>query len=93
MAAYIVAQATPKDPDKMQEYGRAAGPTLAAYGGKLVAGGPLQTLYGETPHERIVVLEFPDAEAAKNWYHSDEYQALLPLRKEAMDSLFILGGE
>jgi uncharacterized protein (DUF1330 family) len=93
MSAYVVVQATPKDPDKMQQYGAAAGPTLAAYGGKLAVGGPIETLYGECPHERMVVLEFPDAAAARKWYNSEEYQALMPLRKAAMDAVFVLGGE
>ena len=93
MAAYVVVLASPKDADKMQEYGAAARPTLASFGGEVAADGECETLYGENPHGRIVVLQFPDASAAKNWYNSSDYQALMPLRKEAMDAVFVLGGE
>jgi uncharacterized protein (DUF1330 family) len=93
MTAYVVVLASPKDADKMQEYGSAAGKTLASFGGEIAAGGPCKTLYGENPHGRIVVLKFPDTDAANDWYNSDAYQALLPLRKEAMDAVFVLGGE
>ena len=93
MAAYVVVLATPKDEDKLQEYGGKARQTLASFGGEVAAGGQCETLYGENSHGRIVVLQFPDAATAKNWYHSEDYQALIPLRKEAMDAVFVMGGE
>ena len=30
--------------------------------------------------KRIVITEFADIEAARRWYHSPEYQAVLPIR-------------
>ena len=93
MTAYIVAHATPKDAEKLQAYGALAVPTLAAYGGKFVARGPSEVLAGEHAHKVMVVLEFQDKDAAKRWYNSPEYQAAIPTRLEAMDSVFILGGE
>lgn len=93
MSAYVIVHATPKDADKMQAYGAAAGPTLAAFGGKLVARGPAESLAGEHAHKLMVVLEFPDKDAARRWYASPAYQAAIPVRLQAMDSVFILGGE
>ena len=93
MAAFVVVLATPKDEAKLQEYGGKARETLASFGGEVAAGGPCETLYGENSHGRIVVLQFPDANTAKNWYNSADYQALIPMRKEAMDAVFVLGGE
>ncbi len=93
MSAYVVVHATVKSPEKMAEYSAAAGPTLAAFGGKLVSRGASETLAGSQPHGVMVVLEFPDRASAKAWYASDAYQAAIPTRLEAMDSLFILGGE
>ena len=93
MTAYVVVHATPKSPEKMQEYAAAAGPTLASFGGKLVARGPSETLAGSNPHQIMVVLEFPDKASATGWYNSPAYQAAIPTRLAAMDSVFILGGE
>jgi uncharacterized protein (DUF1330 family) len=33
----------------------------------------------------VVVIRFPDAQALDDWYSSDAYQALIPLRTEAAD--------
>ncbi|MEQ8661467.1 MAG: DUF1330 domain-containing protein [Gammaproteobacteria bacterium] len=93
MTAYVVVHATVLDQNKMQEYGAAAGPTVTAHGGKFVSRGPSELLAGKSPHQVMVVLEFPSRQAATDWYNSDEYQALIPTRLEAMDSVFVLGGE
>jgi len=93
MTAYVVVHTTLKNADKMQEYGAAAGPTVAAHGGKVVARGPSEVMFGENAHKAMVVIEFPDRDAARRWYASPEYQAIIPTRIEAMDSVFILGGE
>ncbi len=93
MSAYVVVHATVLDQNKMQEYGAAAGPTVTAHGGKIVSRGPSEVLAGESPHQIMVVLEFPSRKAAKDWYDSADYQAVIPTRLAAMDSVFILGGE
>ncbi|MCX5401041.1 DUF1330 domain-containing protein [Streptomyces sp. NBC_00102] len=64
--------------------------TMAPYGGRfLVHGGRI------VPHERewdgdIVVLEFPEPDAAREWYESPGYQAILPLRTEHATSMVAL---
>ncbi|MGR9090675.1 MAG: DUF1330 domain-containing protein [Gammaproteobacteria bacterium] len=93
MSAYVVVHGTVKDADKMQEYGGAAGPTVVAHGGEVVARGPATVLSGTSDHQIAVVLKFPDAAAAKGWYESPEYQALIPVRKQALDSVFVVVGE
>ena len=92
MTAYVVVLANPKDADKLQEYGSAAEQTISNFGGTLTQG-PLSILYGSDPHERLDVLQLPDLDSAKNWYNSEEYQALVPLREQAMDAVFMLSGE
>ena len=66
-------------------------PTLEAFGAKfLVRGGAFTTVEGEMPFERIAVLEFPSRQAAEGWYHSDAYQAILPLRLAATRCQFVI---
>ena len=43
--------------------------------------------------KRVVLLEFPSADAARTWYASPEYAPLLALRKRASKGdLFIFEG-
>ena len=93
MAAYVVVHSTIKDPDKMQEYAAAAGPTFASFGGEMLSKGPSEALSGSHGHKIMVVIKFPDRKTALAWYNSPPYQALIPTRTAAMDSVFILGGE
>ena len=48
----------------------------------LVVYGAMEALEGESP-DGVVILEFPDREAAKAWYYSPEYQARIPFRQKA----------
>lgn len=48
----------------------------------LVVYGAMESLEGE-PADGIVVLEFPDRDAAKAWYFSAQYQERARLRQKA----------
>ena len=63
--------------------------TAEAYGGKWLAMGDVEVLEGSWPGA-AVLMEFPDREAAYNWYNSPEYQAILPLRTRNSISDMIL---
>ncbi|WP_141015246.1 DUF1330 domain-containing protein [Nocardioides sambongensis] len=61
--------------------------TMAPYGGRfLVHGGAISPLEGSWDGD-LVILEFPDAAAARDWYHSPAYQEILPLRTEHSTSI------
>lgn len=91
MAAHVIIYATVKDPDKLATYAKGAGPTLAAHGGEFIMAAPvLETLTGQGKFDKYVQIKFPDADAARAWYNSDEYQALIPDRDEGADMLFTL---
>ena len=93
MSAYVVVHATINDQEKMQEYGKVAGPSVVRHGGELVCRAPSEALAGADPHQIMVVLKFPTKQAARDWYNSDEYQAIVPTREAAMDAVFVLAGE
>ena len=48
----------------------------------LVVYGALECLEGKAA-DGVVVLEFPDSETARAWYHSPEYQERAKLRQQA----------
>jgi len=92
MSAFIIVGFTPKDTDKLQQYGASVPPTLAKYSGEILTKGPVEKLHGDFAHKIQVVIAFPSREKALGWYHSDDYQALIPTRNEGMDSQFQLIG-
>jgi uncharacterized protein (DUF1330 family) len=64
--------------------------TVAPYGGKWLAQGPVDVIEGAWPGS-VVLMEFPDRTAATSWYNSPEYQAILPLRtKNAISDLVLI---
>jgi uncharacterized protein (DUF1330 family) len=61
--------------------------TMAPYGGRfLVHGGRLTPAEGTWDGD-LVILEFPSADDAQEWYDSPAYQEILPLRTEHSDSV------
>ena len=97
MPAYVIANVTEaRDRDALVEYRRRNTATVAQYGGRfLVRGGEQETLEGDWPGVRIVVMEFPDAAAARAWWDSDEYAPLKEIRRGASDTDIVLveGGD
>ncbi len=74
MKSYIVVNAKILDLEALNEYGKAAGPTVGKYGAKvLIASNTAETLEGSPIGERVVVLEFESREKAMAWYESPEY--------------------
>jgi len=67
-------------------------PAVAAAGGKyLVRGGEI---YGPDPDgRRLVVLEFPSKQAAKDFWNSETYQEIAKLRKghSTLDAMVVEG--
>jgi uncharacterized protein (DUF1330 family) len=81
MPAYILAEVEVTNPAGYESYRPLAGASVAQYGGKFVIrGGKAELIEGSKDPARIVVIEFPDTDAAKRWYNSSEYQAALKIR-------------
>ena len=77
MSAYIVATVTILDPDKFKDYGAGIAGLSEKFGGVPIVRGPVtEVLEGDgTVGERVVVTRFPDADAARGYIGSAEYQA------------------
>ena len=84
MPAYIIAEIQITDPAAYDKYRPLAAASVARFGGRfIVRGGKVDLLEGEPQPERIVVIEFPNADTALRWYRSDEYQTALKIRQAA----------
>jgi uncharacterized protein (DUF1330 family) len=82
MPAYIVAEVNVTNPAGYEPYPPLASASVARFGGRFVVrGGKADLLEGEPAPERVVVIEFPNADAARRWYFSPEYQQALKIRQ------------
>ena len=91
MAAYFIAQYVVNDPALYREYQGGAGPTIEAHGAELVVfDAAAETMEGTPPGPQTVILKFESTAAAKAWYESEEYQAVVGKRLEATDGFAVL---
>jgi uncharacterized protein (DUF1330 family) len=91
---YIIAQVDVQDVQAYEAYRSRTADIIAQYGGRfLVRGGEVEVLEGAQHRNRLVVLEFPSRAAARTFYESPEYQAIIPLRTRASDADLLLAEE
>jgi uncharacterized protein (DUF1330 family) len=94
MPAFVLANVTVKDPVRYEEYRRLVTPTLAKYGGRFIArGGRIEILEGHWQPDRLVILEFPSMDQARQWWNSPEYTEAKLIRQATSEgTLLILEG-
>ena len=82
MPAYIIVEVDIHDPEQYEDYKKLTPGSLQPFGGKfIVRGGQAENLEGDWQPKRIVVLEFPSVEKAKQWWASEEYAPAKALRQ------------
>ena len=79
--------------DDIIRYMREIDATLAPFGGEfIVHGGHTEVLEGQLDGT-LVVIRFPDRDAAQQWYTGADYQRIFPLRLDNSASItFIVDG-
>ena len=91
MAAYFIAQYVVNDADLYREYQAGAGPTIQAHGAELVSFDvAAESVEGTAPGPQTVILKFESTEAAKAWYNSEEYQAVVGKRLAASSGFAVI---
>jgi uncharacterized protein (DUF1330 family) len=91
MPAYVISDVRMKDASAMALYRERAAASIAQYGGRYVLRlGQIETLEGAWTPERVVIVEFPDVQAARAWYSSPEYAQALAVRDRALTRNLIL---
>ena len=85
---YLVATITVSDFDAyMENYGSVAIPLILDASGEILVATPeVDVLEGGYIHNWTVVVRFPSEEAARSWYDSPEYQAIIPNRHAESDT-------
>jgi uncharacterized protein (DUF1330 family) len=94
MPAYFIAEIELTNPSEYEPYRVAVPATIAQYGGRyLTRGSATELIEGGPEPKRVVILEFADTEAVKRWYHSPDYQKILPIRlANSTGRVFIVEG-
>jgi uncharacterized protein (DUF1330 family) len=91
MPAYVIVDVTIQDFKEYEEYKKLTPETIAAYDGKfIVRGGQTTTLEGDWNPGRIVVLEFPTVERAKEWWNSEIYAKAKIIRQRSASTKMII---
>jgi uncharacterized protein (DUF1330 family) len=84
MPAYVIVEIDIHDPVLYEEYKTYTPGSIAAYGGRFVVrGGKTESLEGDWNPPRIVILEFPNVEKAKEWWGSEDYAYAKSIRQKA----------
>ena len=83
-SAYIIAHVTVTNPVQYEEYKKWSGAAIQAHGAEVcVRGGKVEVLEGDWVPERLVILKFPDVEAAKAFHASPDYGTARSARQGA----------
>jgi uncharacterized protein (DUF1330 family) len=87
---YVISRVDVTNPEAYARYAAAATKAIADHGGKALArGGRSEALEGKA-RARNVVLEFESYDAARRYFHSEQYQAARALRAGAAEIEMVL---
>ena len=91
MSAYVIVEIDVHDPVLYEEYKKLTPISIAPYGGKFVVrGGEAHTLEGDWKPKRIVVLEFPSVEKAREWWDGPVYRESRAILQRAAHTKMIV---
>lgn len=86
MKAYVISEVEVLDEGAADEYRRLAAASIEDHGGRYLArGAEAEVVEGEPTERRIVIVEFPSRERAREWYESRAYAEALRFREKALD--------
>ena len=92
MSAFVIVDTKINDPEAYETYKAKAKPIAEKFGGTYrTRGGEMDVLEADLwIPTRIVVVEFPDMQAARNFTNSDEYAPIKEIRHANAECTFII---
>lgn len=82
MPAYVIAHIDVKDPVRYEDYKKMSPISIEKFGGRFIArGGKVEVMEGAWQPKRLVLIEFPSAEVARQWWESEDYAPAKALRQ------------
>ena len=86
MAAYLIGQIKVKDQNLWNEYVAGVKESLTPFDTEIVFRGTLlEVLAGQQDKDLVVVIKFTEKAVLNDWFTSEKYQSLIPLRDESAD--------
>lgn len=91
MPALVLVEVKIHNPELYEEYKKLSLPAVEAFGGRFVVRGfPTESLEGDWNPERLVVLEFPSVDRAKEWWASEQYTKAKNIRYQASNGKMLV---
>ena len=91
MPAFVIVEITIHNHEKYEDYKKLTPAAVAAFDGRFVVrGAQTESLEGDWNPERIVVLEFPSVDRAKEWWNSEIYSEAKTIRQSAATTKMIV---
>lgn len=91
MPVYLVSNVEVHDHGQFRNYQKPGRAAVFQYGGKFLAeGASPEMLEGEWEPKRMAIVEFPDADTARTFYNSAEYQVARKHRLPAANFNIVL---
>jgi uncharacterized protein (DUF1330 family) len=86
MAAYVISEVEPLDRELFDRYRDLAQVSIEQHGGRYTVRAAIpEAAEGDwAPERRLVIVEFPDMDALRQWYSSESYAEALALRDQAL---------
>jgi len=81
MGAYVVVDIERPDLERAARCSEMSGPSVERHGGRSRA--LISVLEGDWEPQRLVVIEVESAQAARDWYASEDYRAACAIREGA----------
>ena len=95
MAAFVISEVEILEESFAERYRELAAASIEAHGGRyVIRGATPDAVEGHwSPARRLVVVEFPDMDVARQWYSSESYADALAYRDRALTRrlLFVEG--
>jgi uncharacterized protein (DUF1330 family) len=80
MPAYLIADLAIRNAEMFAAYVKVAGPLIGKFGGKVIARSDAAVALEGVPPNHFVIVQFDSMDAAKRFYHSEEYREPLQRR-------------
>ena len=93
MSGYVIVNYRITNPEGFKAYTAGVVPTIMAHGGEILVAGPGSEAVEGNPEPVSVVVKFPSKEAARVWYDSPEYQAIIHHRLDNTEGTMVFADE
>ena len=93
MAGYVIVNYRITNAEGFGAYTSAVVPTIVAHDGEILVAGPGSEPVEGNPEPITVVVKFPSRAAARVWYDSPEYQAIIHHRLDNTEGTMVFADQ